>query len=79
MNVIKTIFYIILFYYAFKFIMRLLLPVMVQKTVQHMEQTIRDQSGQYQRQNQAPPSQPKQKYPHETKKVGEYVDFEEID
>ena len=79
MNVIKTIFYIILFYYAFKFIMRLLLPVMVQKTVQHMEETIRNQSQQYQQQNQTPQQQTKQKYPHETKKVGEYVDFEEIE
>jgi hypothetical protein len=59
--------------------MRLLLPVMVQKTVQHMEETIRNQSQQYQQHNQAPEAEPKQKYPRETKKVGEYVDFEEIE
>jgi hypothetical protein len=78
MGVLKVILYILLFYYAFKFIMRLLLPVMVQKTVQHMEETIRNQSQQYQQHNRAP-EQPKEKYPRETKKVGEYVDFEEID
>ncbi len=79
MGVIKVIFYILLFYYAFKFIMRLLLPVMVQKTAQHMEDTIRNQSQQYHRQRQPEQEQPKQKYPRETKKVGEYVDFEEIE
>ena len=78
MGVIKVIFYILLFYYAVKFIMRLLLPVMVQKTVQHMEETLRNQSQQYQ-QNRTQSEPPKQKYPRETKKVGEYVDFEEIE
>jgi len=79
MGVLKIIFYILVFYYVFKFIMRLLLPVMVQKTVRHMEETIRNQAQQYQYQNDAPPAQPKGKYPRETKKVGEYVDFEEIE
>lgn len=80
MNVLKTIFYIIIFYYAFKFLMRLLLPVVVQKTADHIQDTLRNQSRQYQQQqHQAAQEPPKQKYPRETKKVGEYVDFEEIE
>lgn len=78
MNVLKTILYILLFYYAFKFIMRLLLPVLVQKTVEKMGETIRNQQ-QYQAPQEPATPQPSGKYPRETKKVGEYVDFEEIE
>ena len=79
MNVLKTIFYIILFYYAFKFILRLILPMIAQKTVEHMQENFRNQAQQYQQNRQTPEPEPKRKYPHETKKVGEYVDFEEIE
>ena len=78
-HVLETILFILLFYYGFKFIVRLLLPVMVQKTVRHMEQAMRNHSQQYQQPNQTQEDQSKQKYPRETKKVGEYVDFEEIE
>jgi len=84
---IKVIFYIILFYYIFKFLMRILLPVLLKKAVEKAGENFRQQ------QYQAPfnPSQngssqttftntnPKSDKPRETKKVGEYVDFEEIE
>ena len=79
---IQTICYILMFYYVFKFLARLLLPIMVKKVV---EKAGRNFQQQYQ--NQQNPNAQEEKVPNtasttkprETKKVGEYVDFEEID
>lgn len=79
---IETICYILMFYYVFKFLARLLLPIMVKKVVEKAGQNFQQQY-----QNQQNPNQRedvsndnlKSSKPRETKKVGEYVDFEEID
>ncbi len=79
---IETICYILMFYYVFKFLARLLLPIMVKKVVEKAGQNFQQQY-----QNQQNPNNQEEKVsapssgskPRETKKVGEYVDFEEID
>lgn len=84
---IETIFYILAFYYAFKFLARLFLPVLVKKVVQKAGQNFQQQQSQYQSyQNQGTSQKDEIVYdtakstkPRETKKVGEYVDYEEID
>jgi len=79
---IETICYILMFYYVFKFLARLLLPIMVKKVVEKAGQNFQQQY-----QNQQNPDYNEEKVsstsstskPRETKKVGEYVDFEEIE
>ncbi len=86
-SLLKTIFYIIVFYYVFKFLAKLFLPVVVKKVVQKAEQNFHQQYQQQQQyQNQQRQNQDEIIYnttkstkPRETKKVGEYVDYEEID
>jgi hypothetical protein len=83
---IETIFYIVAFYYVFKFLAKLFLPFLVKKVVEKAGQNFQQQyqSGNFQ--NQSAPNNdeivnntPKTDKPRETKKVGEYVDYEEID
>lgn len=79
---IETICYILMFYYIFKFLARLLLPLMVKKVVEKAGQNFQQQN-----QNQQNSKNQEEKFsdtstaskPRETKKVGEYVDFEEIE
>lgn len=84
---IKTIFYILMIYYVLKFLARLFLPLLVKKVVEKAGEKF-----QKQQQNSQGNSWKKTpnndeiiynttnaKNPHETKKVGDYVDYEEID
>jgi hypothetical protein len=80
---IKFIFYLVLFFYAIKFLARIFLPLLVKKAVEKAGQNFQQQ---YQQQNPAYnnrephfDNQSKSGRPRETKKVGEYVDYEEID
>jgi len=83
-GILKTLFYIIAFYYLFKFLARIFLPVLVKKAV---EKAGENMQRQYQQNaNQSTSNQDEIIYntsnntkPRETKKVGEYVDYEEID
>ncbi|SCY80697.1 DUF4834 family protein [Flavobacterium caeni] len=84
---IKVIFYIILFYYVFKFLARLFFPVLVKKAVEKAAQNFEQQQRQYQGYQSTRTanndeiiydSNVKSSKPRETKKVGEYIDFEEI-
>ena len=69
---IRILFYIILFYYVFKFAMRLLLPILMRKAVQKAEENMRRQfqPDDFDRNGIRKPVQQKQK-PSEP--VGEYV------
>ena len=86
-GIIKTIFYILVFYYIFKFLARLFLPVIVKKVVQKAGEN-------FQKQQQNTQGDSWQKTPNndeiiidtanakksrETKKVGDYVDYEELE
>jgi hypothetical protein len=84
---IRTLFYIMAFYYIFKFLARLFLPLLVKKVVEKAGEN-------FQQQQQNARGNSWQKTPNndeiiidtanarksrETKKVGDYVDYEEID
>jgi len=84
---IRTLLYIMAFYYIFKFLARLFFPIVVKKVVEKASEN-------FQKQQQNAQSNSWQKTPNndeiiintanakktrETKKVGDYVDYEEID
>ena len=84
---IKTLIYIIAIYYIIKFLARLFLPILVKKVVektgenfQKQHQNGRGTSWQKNQKNdEVIIDTSNAKKPRETKKVGEYVDYEEID
>lgn len=84
---IKTLFYILAFYYIFKFLVKLFLPFLLKKVVQKagenfQQQQQRSQSTSWdksQMNDEVIFNTKNDKNPRETKKVGEYVDYEEID
>ena len=88
-GLIKAICYIIAFYYIFKFLARIFLPVLVKKAVekagenfQRQQQYSQDNSWQKARNttnDEIIINTANAKNPRETKKVGDYVDYEEID
>lgn len=77
-GVLKTIFYVILFYYILKLAIRLLLPIILKKAVQKAEENLRKHHSQ-------PEIDPQENLrnskgnPRARKQVGEYVDYEEIE
>lgn len=84
---VKTIFYILMFYYVFKFLAKLILPLVVKKVVQKAGENFQQQQR-YSQDNSWEKTTMKDeiiyntaqsKNPRETKKVGDYVDYEEID
>lgn len=90
-GLIKAIFYMIAFYYIFRFLAKLFLPVLVKKVVDKAGENFQRQQQQQYRQPQDNSWQKTRnndeviidtanaKNPRETKKVGDYVDYEEID
>ena len=80
-GLIRTIFIIILVYYAIKYLLRLFAPAIIQQVVKKAEQNFyqQQQFNQQQYNNQQQATQNQNQMPKETKKVGEYIDFEEID
>lgn len=86
---LRILFYIIAFYYIFKFLARIFLPMLVKKAVEKAGENFQQQQRQYQSggyqnprtsaQNEVIYDSAKATKPRETKKVGEYVDYEEID
>jgi hypothetical protein len=84
----KAIIYMIAFYYIFRFLAKLFLPFILKKVVQKAGQNMQQQQQQRQQQDtwNNTPTQDEVIYntanakkPRETKKVVEYVDYEEID
>jgi hypothetical protein len=84
MGLLKTIFFILIFYYAFKFLAKLLAPFLMKKVADTIQKKAEQQFG-----GQQPKSSVKEgetiidKAPRNNAQsknsVGEYVDFEEID
>lgn len=84
MGLLKTIFFILIFYYAFKFLAKLFAPYLIKKAAETMQKKAEQQFG-----GQQPKSAVKEgetiidKAPRNNTQsknsVGEYVDFEEID
>lgn len=84
MGLLKTLFVILFFYYAFKFISRLVAPFLMKKMAQTMQQRAEQQFGNRSYQSDVKEGETvidkKPRQHQESKKsVGEYVDFEEID
>ncbi|MEC4116209.1 DUF4834 family protein [Myroides phaeus] len=83
---IKTLLIIVLVYYAFKFAMRYLFPLLLMKVAkkagQNFQERQQQQYNQY-RENQSQQAKPNNssdnQVPRSTKVVGEYIEFEEID
>ena len=87
MGFIKALFYLIAFYYIFRFLAKLFLPLLVKKVVEKAGENIQKQQ-QYAQDGSWKKTATKDevlyntanaKNPRETKKVGDYVDYEEID
>lgn len=84
---IRTVFYILMFYYLFKFLARLFLPMLVKKAVEKAGENFQKQQQQTQdatwkkaqTNDEIIYKETESKNPRETKKVGDYVDYEEIE
>ena len=84
---IRTLFYIIAVYYILKFLARLFLPLIVKKVVEKAGENMQKQAQQGQGNHWQKTANNQEviyktdasKNPKETKKVGDYVDYEEID
>ena len=76
-----------MFYYIFKFLAKLFLPILVKKVVEKAGENLHKQQQNAQDNSWNKTSNndeiiyksPVDKNPRETKKVGDYVDYEEID
>ena len=84
---IKALFYMIAFYYIFRFLAKLFLPLLVKKVVKKAGENMQKQQQQAQdaswkktqSKDEVLYNTAHAKNPCETKKVGDYVDYEEID
>ena len=74
---VRTLLIIIIFYYAFKFLMRIFAPILMQKAVNKMQEKMQEQYRQQQEQ-QYNASQATKTTPKPKKEVGEYIDYEEV-
>lgn len=75
---LKTILFIIAMYYIAKTIMRFAAPYLMKFAAKKMEQKMKEQFGDMQQKQQQPTSNT-QEIPKEKKKVGDYIEFEELD
>lgn len=83
-SVIRTLLIIFLMYYVLKFLAKIFLPIILKKVVEKASENFQQYNpGQNapnsQNQDEIIMEQSKPKKPINTKKVGEYVDYEEID
>lgn len=81
---IRTVLIIVAIYYGFKILMRLLAPYLMKKVIQKAESNFKQNYEQQFNNQQAPhqntnTSSTRVERPRSKKKVGEYIDYEEID
>ncbi|CAI8442029.1 MAG: Uncharacterised protein [Polaribacter sejongensis] len=84
MGLLKTIFFILLFYYAFKFLARLFAPFLIKKAAETIKKKAEQQYGSHQKKNRVSEGETViDKKPNNKQQskdsVGDYVDFEEVD
>lgn len=90
MGLLRTILIILLFYFGFKILARLFAPLLVRFVAKKAEQKFGEQFGGFQNPTQQRAAQKQKegetvidKMPNQNKKsndkVGEYVDYEEVD
>jgi hypothetical protein len=82
-NFIKTLFIIVVIYYAIRLFSRYILPSLVDKGIKNMQQKMYDQQRQQQRstrrEGEVIIENNKKDTKNDTRNKGEYVDFEEVD
>ncbi len=89
MGFFKTVLIIVLIYYFIKFAFKLLAPYLMKKAVDKLNDNFQQQQRAYQNQQYGPTSGneahddfesslKQNKIPKERKKVGEYIDYEEV-
>ena len=81
-GILRTIFTIVCFYYLFKFLAKLFFPIMVKSVVEKAQENFQQQQNYQRNQNNQADfvnTTAKSDKPREKKKVGEYIDYEEID
>jgi Domain of unknown function (DUF4834) len=83
---LRSLLYMVAFYYVFKFLARLFLPHLIKKAVEKAGENFEKQQQNHQNthQNSTNPKdvifdKTSSDKPREKKKVGEYVDYEEIE
>jgi hypothetical protein len=76
-GLIRALIILVLVYYGIRFLMRLLAPVIVQQVVKKAGENLFQQQQQYNTQSRQ--DTVKDAKPTEKKKVGEYIDYEEIE
>ncbi len=77
-SLLRTLAIIILSYYLFKFLMRIFAPIIMQKAVNKMQEKMQEQYNKQQQQQQNTTTQSTQFQSKEKEKVGDYIDYEEI-
>ncbi|MGB1269295.1 MAG: DUF4834 domain-containing protein [Flavobacteriaceae bacterium] len=77
-QLLRTIVIIMAVYYIGKFLMRIFAPMLMKYAAGKMEQKVKEQFQHHQETQQQQPKEPVHKR-SSTKKVGDYIDFEEID
>ncbi|MEO0038999.1 MAG: hypothetical protein RIQ59_2210 [Bacteroidota bacterium] len=75
-SLIEDIFVILIIYYGIKFVMQLFLPLMARKVVEKANEQFQQQ---YQQNTNSQPQNKQAEKPKETKNVGEYIDYEEVE
>jgi len=78
-GLVKTLFWIFFIIYALKFLARLFLPVIAKKVVEKATEQFQQQAQQNNQKQDNYTTSSKSDKPRETKKVGEYIDYEEVD
>lgn len=81
-GILRTLFIIVLIYYAVRFFLKLLAPALVQHVVKKAGENLYEQQQRQQQQynqNAQQQTDTSKERPTEKKKVGEYIDFEEIE
>ncbi|GAA4049141.1 DUF4834 domain-containing protein [Flavobacterium chungnamense] len=79
-TLVRNLIVIVAIYYIVKFLARLFLPVIAKKVVEKATQQFQEQAQQQNQQYQDNfNTSTKSDKPRETKKVGEYIDYEEVD
>lgn len=79
-NVLRTLAWIVLIYYAVKFLARLFAPYLMKKTAEKIQKKMEEERTKYDVKEGETVIDKKPNQVKETNKsIGEYVDFEEID
>lgn len=78
-NFLRTVGIIVVLYYVFKFVGRLLFPVLVKKAVNNMQARQRNYQREQKREGEVTIETKQNQQRKASSNDGEYVDFEEID